>query len=45
MLLLEACERSALVGVRIFAEPVGLAAFVVLGQVFGDGKTFLVAEE
>ncbi len=45
LLLLEAGEGAALVGGGVRAEAVGLAAFVVLGQVFGDGKTFLIAKE
>jgi hypothetical protein len=43
--LLEAGEGTALVRVWVLAEPVGFAALVVLWQVCGDGKTFLVAEE
>jgi hypothetical protein len=43
--LLEAGEGAALVGIWVLAETVGFAALVVLWQVFGDGKTFLVAEE
>ena len=43
--LLEAGEGAALVRVWVLAETVGFAALVVLWQVFGDGKTFLVAEE
>ena len=43
--LFEAGEGTALVRVWVLAETVGFAALVVLWQVFGDGKTFLVAEE
>jgi hypothetical protein len=43
--LLEAGECAALLRVWILAEAVSFAALVVLWQVFGDGKTFLVAEE
>lgn len=43
--LFEAGEGTALVRMWVLAETVGFAALVVLWQVFGDGKTFLVAEE
>ena len=43
--LLEACQRPTLFRVGVLADTVGFAALVVLWQVFGDGKTFLVAEE
>jgi hypothetical protein len=41
----EAGEGTALVRIWVLAEAIGFAALVVLWQVFGDGKTFLVAEE
>jgi len=43
--LLKASEGAALVRVWVLAEAIGFAALVVLWQVFGDGKTFRVAEE
>ena len=45
LLLFQAHERAALFRVRILAVSVCLATLVVLGQMFGDGKTFLVAEQ
>ena len=44
-LLFEAAEGSAFVRMWIGADSVDLDAFVIFGQVFGDGKTFLIAEE
>jgi hypothetical protein len=41
----ETGEGATLVGIWVLAETVGFAALVVLWQVLGDGKTFLVAKE
>jgi hypothetical protein len=43
--LLEASEGAALAWIWVLAEAISFTALVVLWQVFGDGKTFLVAEE
>ena len=45
LLFFQARQRAPLVGIWISPQAVGLATFVILGQVFGDGKTFLVAEQ
>ena len=45
LLLLEAREGTALRGVGVRTISVGLAAFVVLWQVLGDGKTFRIGEK
>ena len=41
----EAADGAAFVGVWIGDEAVDLAAFVVIGEVLGNGKTFLIAEK
>jgi hypothetical protein len=45
LLRFEAAQRTALFGRGIGSQAVGFTAFVILWQVFGDGKTFLIAEE
>ena len=45
LLLFEAAERAALVGVLVFDQAVDLAAFVPFRQVLGDRKTFRITEE
>ena len=41
----EAADGAALVGLRVGDQAVDFATFVVVGEVLGNGKTFLIAEE
>ena len=45
LLLFEAAESAAFVGVLVLDQAVDLAAFVPFRQVFGDRKTFRITEE
>ena len=44
-LFFEAAEGATLVRMGVLADAVDRDAFVSFGQVLGDGKTFLIAEE
>lgn len=44
-LLLELPERPPFIGCRVSNDPIDLTAFVVFGEVLGDGKTFRIAKE
>ena len=41
----EATDGATLIGMRVGDQAVDFAAFVVVGEVLGNGKTFLIAEE
>ena len=45
LLFFEATDGASFVGLGVADQAVDLAALVVVGEMLGDGKTFLIAEE